>query len=45
MTGKDSDLREEMKMIDDNTYTMSMYGTGMDGKESKFMEGTFKKKK
>jgi hypothetical protein len=45
MTGKDSDLREEMKMIDDNTYTLSMYGTGMDGKESKFMEGTFKKKK
>lgn len=45
MTGKDSDLREEMKMIDDNTYTLSMYGTGMDGKESKFMEGIFKKKK
>lgn len=45
MTGKDSEMREEMKMIDDNTYTMTMYGAGMDGKEMKFMEGTFKKKK
>lgn len=45
MTGKDTDIREEMKMIDDNTYTMTMYGAGMDGKEMKFMEGTFKKKK
>ena len=45
MTGKDSDIREEMKMIDDNTYTMAMYGPGMDGKEMKFMEGTFKRKK
>jgi hypothetical protein len=34
-----------MKMIDDNTYSMTMYGAGMDGKEMKFMEGTFKKKK
>ena len=45
VTGKDSDLREEMKMIDDNTYTLTMYGPGMDGKEMKFMEGTFKRKK
>ncbi len=45
MTGKDSDMREEMKMIDDNTYNMTMYGTSIDGKEMKFMEGTFKKKK
>jgi hypothetical protein len=45
LTGKDSDIREEMKMIDDNTYSMAMYGTGPDGKEMKFMEGTFKKKK
>jgi hypothetical protein len=45
MTGKDSDIREEMKMIDDNTYTMAMFGAGMDGKEMKFMEGTFKRKK
>jgi Protein of unknown function (DUF1579) len=45
MTGKDTDIREEMKMIDDNTYSMTMFGAGMDGKEMKFMEGTFKKKK
>lgn len=45
MTGKDTDIREEMKMIDDDTYTMTMYGAGMDGKEMKFMEGTFKRKK
>lgn len=45
MTGKDSEMREEMKMIDDNTYTMTLYGAGFDGKEMKFMEGTFKKKK
>lgn len=44
MTGKDSDIREEMVMIDDNTYKMTMYGAGFDGKEMKFMEGTFKKK-
>jgi hypothetical protein len=41
----ESDLREEMKIIDDNTYFMAMYGTGPDGKEMKFMEGTFKRKK
>lgn len=45
MTGKDTDIREEMTMIDNDSYTMSMYGTGMDGKEMKFMEGTFKRKK
>lgn len=45
MTGKDSDLREELVMIDDNSYKMTMYGAGFDGKEMKFMEGTFKKKK
>jgi hypothetical protein len=45
MTGKDSDMREEMKTIDDNSYWMAIYGAGMDGKEQKFMEGTFKRKK
>lgn len=45
MSGKDSDIREDMVMVDDNTYKMTMYGTGFDGKEMKFMEGTFKKKK
>jgi hypothetical protein len=45
LTGKDSDIREEMTMIDNDSYSMTMYGTGMDGKESKFMEGVFKRKK
>jgi Protein of unknown function (DUF1579) len=44
MTGGDSEIREEIKWIDDNSYTMTMYGAGMDGKEMKFMEGTFKRK-
>jgi hypothetical protein len=45
MTGTDSEIREEMKWIDADTYIMTMYGAGMDGKEMKFMEGTFKRKK
>ena len=44
VTGKDSGIREVMKMIDDNTYTLEMYGDGYDGKETKFMEGIFKRK-
>lgn len=43
--GKETDIRQEIKYLDDNTYTMIMYGTGHDGKETKFMEGTFKRKK
>jgi hypothetical protein len=45
LTGKDSDIREEMTMIDNDSYNLVMYGTGMDGKEAKFMEGVFKRKK
>lgn len=45
MTGKESDIREVLTMIDKDSYTMSMYGAGMDGKEMKFMEGTYKRKK
>lgn len=45
MTGGDSDIRQINKYIDDDTYVMTMYGAGMDGKEVKFMEGTFKRKK
>lgn len=41
----ETDMRQELKFIDDNSFTMSMYGTGHDGKEAKFMEGTFKRKK
>lgn len=45
MTGKDSNVREELTIIDDDSYTMTMFGTGMDGKEMKFMEGNYKRKK
>jgi hypothetical protein len=45
MTGKDSEIRQEQVFIDDDTYTMTMYGAGPDGKEMKFMEGKFKRKK
>jgi Protein of unknown function (DUF1579) len=45
ITGKDADIRQVNKYIDADTYTMAMYGAGMDGKEMKFMEGTFKRKK
>lgn len=44
-SGKETDIRQEQKWIDDNTYVMMMYGAGPDGKEMKFMEGTFKRKK
>ena len=43
--GKDMGIREVMKVIDNDTYTLTMYGDGPDGKEIKFMEGTFKRKK
>lgn len=45
VTGKDSNIREEMTIIDDDSYTMSMFGPGPDGKEIKLMEGVYKRKK
>ena len=44
-TGKDMGIREIMKIIDNDTYTLTMYGDAPGGKEIKFMEGTFKRKK
>ncbi|NCU02346.1 MAG: DUF1579 domain-containing protein [Chitinophagaceae bacterium] len=44
-TAKDMNVRQEQKFIDDDTYTLTMYGDGPDGKEMKFMEGTFKRVK
>jgi hypothetical protein len=44
LTGKNTSIREVMVIKDDKTYTMTMYGPGADGKEMKFMEGTFTKK-
>jgi hypothetical protein len=44
-TGKDANIRQEQKFIDDDNYVLTMYGDGPDGKEMKFMEGTFKRMK
>jgi hypothetical protein len=43
MTGKDEDVREVFKLVDDKTQFMEMYGT-KDGKEMKWMEVTYRKK-
>ncbi|HLO37196.1 MAG TPA: DUF1579 domain-containing protein [Lacibacter sp.] len=44
-TGKDSKVRQEQKFIDDDSYVLTMYGDGPDGKEVKFMEAKFKRVK
>ena len=44
-TGEDMGIREIMKIIDNDTYTLTMYGDAPGGKEIKYMEGTFKRKK
>ena len=43
--GTDMGIRQVMKIIDIDTYTLTMYGDAPGGKEIKFMEGTFKRKK
>jgi len=43
MTGKDSNILEVLQVVDDNSHIMTMHGDGMDGKEMKFMEGTYKR--
>lgn len=45
MTGKDAMIREELKIVDEHTQVLTMYGAGMDGKEMKFMEATFRREK
>ena len=45
VNGVDGEIREEIKYIDDNAYTITMYGPGMNGKEMKMMEGIFRRKK
>jgi hypothetical protein len=42
--GKDCNLREVFKVIDDNNQVMEMYGPGPDGKETKMMEIKFTRK-
>ncbi len=44
MTGKDSPIRQVNVFHNENSYTSTMYGAGLDGKEMKFMEGTYKRK-
>lgn len=45
MANKQTDIRQEVNFPDDDNYTMTMYGTGPDGTEMKFMHGVFKRKK
>ena len=45
ISGKDAMIREEMKIVNDDTYNLLMYGPGPDGKEMLFMSGIFKRKK
>lgn len=43
MTGKTWTSRSVVKIVDDNTFTMEMFGPGADGKEFKMFEMTCKK--
>ena len=45
MNGKDGSIRQEMTIVDDDTYSMVMYGDDFTGKEAKFLEATVKRKK
>ena len=44
-TSKDAEIREELTIIDNDSYSMAMFGKGADGKETKIMEGIYKRKK
>lgn len=43
ITAKDSEMRQEVKVIDDNNQLHTLYGAGPDGKEHKFMEIALKR--
>lgn len=43
VTGKDANIRQEQKFMDDDNYVLTMYGDGPDGKEARFMEGSFRR--
>jgi hypothetical protein len=43
--GKEMDIREIFKIVDDNTQVLEMYGPGPDRKEFKMMEITYSRKK
>lgn len=42
-TGKEMTTRSVIQIVDDNTFTMTMFGPGADGKETKMFEMTCKK--
>lgn len=44
-TGKEMDIREVLKVVDDNNQVMEMYSAGPDGKEFKSMEIKYTRKK
>ena len=44
MTGKDSPIRQEVRFVDDNNQSFTLYGPGMDGKETVYMEAVLKRK-
>lgn len=44
-TGKETNFKEVLKVVDDNTQHVEMYGTGPDGKEWKMMEIHLTRKK
>jgi len=43
LTGKDAMIRQEVKYVDDNTHSFTIWGE-MQGKEEKFMDATMKRK-
>jgi hypothetical protein len=43
--GKEIEIKEVLKMVDDNTHMFEMYKPGMDGKEFKCMEIKYTRKK
>ncbi len=44
MSGKDTGIRQVTKVMDANSQMMTIYGTGPDGKEMKYMEANMKRK-
>ncbi len=44
MSGKDTGIRQVTKVMDANSQMMTLYGTGPDGKEMKYMEANMKRK-
>jgi hypothetical protein len=43
MTGQKSKTKQELKIVDDNSFVFTMFGAGPDGSEMKMMEITYKR--